>query len=59
MLKNQCFATLGKGQLNVKVKIEGGVHNYIIPANCWCHYQRCMTSLSMRNGEHEVATLKA
>jgi len=34
------------------------MHNYISPANCWYHYQRCMTSLSMRNTEHEVAFLK-
>ena len=33
--KSKCFATLGKGQLNVKVKIDGGIHNYISPANCW------------------------
>jgi len=34
------------------------MHNYIIPANCWYHDQRCMISLSMRNNEHEVAFIK-
>jgi hypothetical protein len=32
------FATLGKGQLNVKVNIEDGMYNYIIPVNCWYYY---------------------
>ena len=59
MLKqSKCFATLGKGQLNVSVKIEGGMHNYISSANCWYHYQGCMTSLSVRNSGHEMAFLK-
>jgi hypothetical protein len=49
MLKKSMYlATLGKGHKNVMVKIEGDMHNYIIPAKCWYHYQRCMTSISIR-----------
>jgi hypothetical protein len=50
--KSKCYATFGKGQLNVKGTIYHGMHNYIIPANCWYHYQKLMINLSMRNGEH-------
>jgi hypothetical protein len=57
MLK-KCFATLGKVQLNVKVKSYPSMYNYIIPDNCWYHYLRRMTNLSLRNGEHEVSLQK-
>jgi hypothetical protein len=45
--------TLGKdSRLRTKFK---AAYNYTIPAICWYHNQWCMASLSVTNGEHEMA----
>jgi hypothetical protein len=39
------------------LKKSCGMHHYIIADNCWYHYPRWMTNISMRSCVHEVVLL--